>query len=173
MFVTGTIEIQFMAYLQLLRNRLKLLNLILLNQKTLMKTNMKFNSKLLLDEISVYESNGMATLQSVSKSTHSIDSSSNIDGCKTNPNKFDWTELMKVKLFTVKKQICENYSENQKYFRTNNLDNVIQIQCIYTKLEKVSILINLAYGGQVIIILIVKFATLTSLLYFCCMIIIK
>lgn len=52
-------------------------------------------------------------------------------------------------------------------------EKIHQIQQIYTKLEHTSTVFNAAYGLNLVVILIVKFTTVTSLLYNCCMIIIK
>lgn len=48
-----------------------------------------------------------------------------------------------------------------------------QLQFILNKLEKASLLISSAYGAQIVTILIIKFTILTSLLYFGCMIILR
>lgn len=52
-------------------------------------------------------------------------------------------------------------------------EKIHQIQQIYTKLEHTSTIFNAAYSLNLVVILIVKFTTVTSLLYNCCMIIIK
>lgn len=50
---------------------------------------------------------------------------------------------------------------------------IIQFHRIYTKLECVKTVVNSAFSLHLIIILITKFTALTSLLYFCAMVIIK
>lgn len=55
-----------------------------------------------------------------------------------------------------------------------NIGNqIIHIQKIYSKLERTIIILRSTYSSHLIVILIVKFTALTSLLYFCCMLIIK
>lgn len=55
----------------------------------------------------------------------------------------------------------------------NDLQNIAKLQEAYTKLEQAAILINSSYSMQLVVILIIKFTTLTSLLYICCMMIIE
>lgn len=55
----------------------------------------------------------------------------------------------------------------------SDLQNVAKLQEAYTKLEQAAILINSSYSMQLIVILIIKFTTLTSLLYICCMMVIE
>lgn len=69
----------------------------------------------------------------------------------------------------TRKSKCE-----RKFSRTlKSTEKIHQMQQIYTKLEHTSVVFNAAYGLNLVIILIVRFTTVTSLLYSCCMIIIK
>lgn len=52
-------------------------------------------------------------------------------------------------------------------------NEIIQIQQIYSKLERTVIVLKSAFSPHLVVILVMKFTTLTSLLYFCCMVIIK
>lgn len=52
-------------------------------------------------------------------------------------------------------------------------DKMIHIQQIYSTLERTIIDLRCAFSSHLVLILIVKFTALTSLLYFCCMLIIQ
>lgn len=200
MFVTGTTEIQFMAYLQLVRNRLKLLNIVLMyfsdieenqshqhhtpsnvettNRKSTMwncpnHTLITLDSNTLSRKIcpSPYLPHNRLKLQKIPQAPHNITNDVGVEAWKIQltENK-SFPNLVKM---LTSKQCIVTLNEDNKFCTTDFTDNIIQIQTIYTKLEKVSIVLNSAYGVQITTILIMKFTTLTSLLYFCCMIIIK
>lgn len=52
-------------------------------------------------------------------------------------------------------------------------EKIMQIQEIYTKLERTVVIFKSVFSPHLIVILVMKFTALTSLLYFCCMIVIK
>lgn len=197
MIVTGITEIQFIAYLQLIRNRLKIINDVLMNFKEIIKRqnynntqkaenrneeiNMKYFSMNKIDKAIDASLNkpdvwykSKINEKWAKKSETDINQNAIIETSIANQvvkeNRSLLLEL--VKMMRTKNKVCDILTE--KCFRNGDYtDNLIKIQNIYTKLEKASILINSSYGVQIIIILIIKFTTLTSLLYFCFMILIK
>lgn len=79
-----------------------------------------------------------------------------------------------VSVFKLKKSSKNLPMDNLTTVRqVNDESNVNSLLRVYTLLENVCENINSAYGIHIIVISIMKFTTLTTLLYFCCMIIIK
>lgn len=207
MFVIGTTEIQFIAYLQLIRNRLRSLNSMMVNfnyAKNLIKHNRNF------DDINEDILNTMA-LMNASKTCKTVAEKQKQDywekfikymanKCGRSNTIMDsemkfalpkrTTAISTVPKSTVRKQkgfkdfnqtwcvAALERNANDSQYLSQHLSNditqmIIKTQKIYMKLEKVSALINLSYGIPIMFILVIKFTTLTALLYFCCMIIIK
>lgn len=180
-FVMGTIEIQFTAYLQLIRNRLKLLNTILVEFRP-MKRNTIMNdfcssiglscgidSQRFLDGIGAYALNRKSKLHLItSNATASRSKNEKKTWHRTTVGALDWI----VKL-VVKPQILIAQFRGDAANLFSDSENVAKLQRAYTQLERTTILINSSYGIQLIVILIIRFTTLTSLLYFCCMMMIK
>lgn len=177
----GTIEIQFTAYLQLIRNRLKLLNTILVEFRP-MKRNTIMNdfcssiglscgidSQRFLDGIGAYALNRKSKLHLItSNATASRSKNEKKTWHRTTVGALDWI----VKL-VVKPQILIAQFRGDAANLFSDSENVAKLQRAYTQLERTTILINSSYGIQLIVILIIRFTTLTSLLYFCCMMMIK
>lgn len=168
MFVMGTTEIQFIAYLQLIRNRLILLNSIILqkiNAKNTSKSIRMYPNFLTKPLIKEQQQSGNV----FDIGLHTLTDSPFKDAKERKK------EMPKEKIFPNMKSIrirtifCDPYDTH----RDGCIQTVIHIQNVFMKLEKVSHLINSCYGLPIMCILVIKFTTLTSLLYFCCMIIIK
>lgn len=193
MFVIGTTEIQFLAYLQLIRNRLQLLNILFKNFRKVVKnrkiegnrnqevTNSNkadafqyyhgkissqlfanelqtFKRKIIIEDFKQMDTNLVRIIQ---KPPPSLVSSK---------PKLSFRRV--VKMVTTKNKVQDVL--NEAFYRNiDYTDYIIRTQHIYSKLEKVAMLINSSYGLQIVIILVLKFTTLTSLLYFCCMILLK
>lgn len=92
--------------------------------------------------------------------------------------KFETTTIMPLANTPSLKQIAPNTRWATSITASNHTvtdlsDAIVHIQHIYMQLEKVCMLINSAYGLPIMFIIVIKFTTLTALLYFCCMIIIK
>lgn len=192
MFVIGTTEIQFLAYLQLVRNRLKILNNVFKNFKQIIKNRKKesqnstfknekeiqfnfedyhkINQQFCINELSTYKHKIIDEHTSINRR--------NVNGfikqpttlTSVPPERFNFKNVVK----TIAARNKVNDRLNETFYRCiDYTDYIILIQHIYSKLEKVASLINSSYGVQIVIILIIKFTTLTSLLYFCCMILLK
>lgn len=189
LYVAGMAQIQFIAYLQLVRNRLKLLNSVLTHFKEIVKIqntttdsskyeavdkalkqrvfldDIKLHNNCILDPVPIYSTGG--DTHSSSKIGDVVSKTQLRDKSTT---KISFANL--VRLLTNKQRITAINDENE-FRMTDFTEKVIQIQQIYTKLERVAIVLNAAYGIPIITILIIQFTTLTTLLYFCCMIVIR
>lgn len=181
MFVMGTTEIQFLAYLQLIRNRLKLLNKLFKNFQQVIKNRkvensnndeMKHNIESGYDINQQFYINELSTFKRKIINEHTLLQSRNPNSAIQKP------KTPKVYFKNVAKTVAARNKVNDllnvTFYRSiDYTDYIIRIQHIYSKLEKVALLINSSYGVQIVFILIIKFTTLTSLLYFCCMILLK
>lgn len=145
LFIFSAIEIQFATYTFLIRDRLEIINAIL---QKLIKQNEKDRKSILQKYLTVPNT----PLITTSKDT--------IDKVSI---KKRWTT-----------SIMHNYSMDNIHLKKNkNVIQLIQLESIYRSLEKAASKIDSSFGPQIIIILIMKFATLTSLLYFHAMILIR
>lgn len=181
-YVTGTTEIQFMAYLQLIRNRLKLLNTILVEFRPLkrnrtvneyfpkiqMSQHSQIDPQRFLDGIGAYALKGKSKLQSIPNVPPATETRTTKSVQHFACNAIDWM----IKLL-LKRKISINEFRGSASNLFSDLENVGKIHDTYSKLENAAILINAAYSVQLTVILIIKFTILTSRLYFCCMMIIK
>lgn len=161
MFVMGTCEIQFIAYCQLIRNRLNSLNEAIsrcINAKNIRMKNIIFRGKIKSKQLSfIYAGSSMST----------------------NFRKYIRLHAMNTQLLPALMQrgktspVVEsnNYNATESYGTME--DTIVKIQEIYMRLERVCRSINNIYGFPILCIIVIKFTTLTALLYFCCMIIIK
>lgn len=176
--VMGTIEIQFMAYLQLIHNRLKLLNTILVEFRPMKRNKMMNEFRLSIglsrgiDSQRFSDGIGAYALKGKSKITLNATTSKSQNEKKswhhTAVDSLEWI----VKL-VVKPQILLAQFRGDAANLFSDSENVAKLQRVYTQLERAAILVNSSYGMQLIVILIIRFTTLTSLLYFCCMMMIK
>lgn len=67
----------------------------------------------------------------------------------------------------------KNPSTKINYHSRDYVERICSMQIIYTKLYEISDLISKAYGIQIIVIISVQFITLTTILYYCTMKIIR
>lgn len=173
-YVTGTIEIQFMAYLQLVRNRLKLINTILAEFRPTKRNQLVIanigliDPKQFLDGIGAYAIKGKSKLQFPTRAMTT----------SNNQNQKPWyvwvfNFLNRVVRLLVRPRISIEAFRECTANLFSDAENIGKLHEAYSKLEHAAILINSSYSMQLIVILIIKFTTLTSLLYVCCMMIIK
>lgn len=178
MFVIGTTEVQFLAYLQLIRNRLvhlngiiakledqkysptKILGIYEINKKTISPSEVNYGNIF----------NKWRSTHRLSRNQHAVCLTTAMESIQQTSKEKKGFELLKKiqSRRKVHQASVEHCAQNCDY-----TDDIVTAQRIYMKLEKVSLLINSFYGTPIIFILAIKFTTLTSLLYFCCMIIIK
>lgn len=145
LFVFAAIEMQFVTYTLIIHDRLVILNKILLHFSMINQSN-KFYLK---------RSCKMQHTRSVNKGSHN-----NVNS--TNP---------KIKLRCRAMTIIPIYTNSQG--NINQIFLLSQLEKIYHILEKSSSIIDSSYGLQIVVILILKFTTLTTLLYFHFMILIR
>lgn len=149
-------EIQFCAYLQILRNRLSILNKFLRNYGFTIKNRKNYDLSIKQMEY--------IHLQQTKLNTTPISN----DGDR-------FHVILKLKnFFSFKKQNgkIQNVMEKpKKYSRV--VTDISICQNIFTKLEKLSELVNFVYGVPLAVILTIKFTTLTTLMYTCCMLLIR
>lgn len=134
---------QFATYTLLIRDRLEIINAIL--QKLIVQQG--------IERFNILKNLSISHIQLLSAST--IDS-------KKSMIKKRWRAPLEHQ------HSLDKISKSKS--RTHQL---IQLETIYTNLEKAANNIESSYGPQIIVILIMKFATLTSLLYFNVMILIR
>lgn len=162
-------EIQFIAYMQLLKNRLKLINDFFgqfrentkettkkcpnknLNMSETQAINKMFLVKEIRDKIKIPSSTGMIQ--------------KNINEIKLHGFVTHIIENRKME----GKQWTDNIQLNNKLFT----EKIMKLQKIYTHMEKFLMLIRSGYSIQIITIFTVKFSIITSMLYACCMILIR
>lgn len=160
-------EIQFIAYMELLKNRLKLINNFLgqfhesayvnaescpkrnFNKPAWEVVNKSFTIKEIRDKIKIPSSRGK-----IQKNINEM------HGFVANV-----IENRKI----VGKQWTENLQLNNKLFT----EKIMKLQIIYKNMEKFLMFIRSGYSVQIITIFTVKFSIITSMLYACCMILIK
>lgn len=173
-----------MAYLQLIRNRLKLLNKILAEFRPTKRSmglgltprlpvlgHGEFDAHYFLDGIGAYALKGKSKLQLAAP----VATTSKTQKRTTPWHQVAFGSLSWIIKMLVKPQnsIAEFRAATSSNNLLNDLQNIAKLQEAYTKLEQAAILINSSYSMQLVVILIIKFTTLTSLLYICCMMIIE
>lgn len=175
MYVIGITEIQFISCLQLIRNRLKLINEQLNNNMQPIltsKPNNNNNGKNIFN-CNYYGEKKINLPENGTFARRAINIMNNND-----------TNCMKSIFIirTLNEKAMKNSTiipiefESPGTYLNHDDDKsseIIQFHQIYTKLECVMTVVNAAFSLHLIIILITKFTTLTSLLYFCSMVIIR
>lgn len=160
---TGLVLMQFVSYVQLLTDRMKLLN----------KSLTEFSEYLDKKEGTICDADGtllcksdLAYIMPVKKLNFGID--------------FKVSQKIKVNAMTklrslmpVPKKVHSAHLITIQYRNDDFSREILDIQTIYTELEKYAVLINSSFAIQIIVIILIKFGTLTTLLYFYCMIVIK
>lgn len=175
LFVVGITEVQFIAYQQLIHHRLHFVNKLLKdfekskgsnenrhnNVKTVHKPE-NINSYLLghfsNNKVDIFKIPDINCIRSDLKFGMKIHCQ--LKSQLEYPNWFHRYLNMKIQ-------------KDQHLMLNHPSDYIIQIQYIYSKLERTANILISSYSPHLIIILIMKFSTLTSLLYYCCMVIIK
>lgn len=158
-----------MAFLRLIENRLKLINTILVEVKPLKSINRmdalflsgKVDPKVFLDGIGAFAFKGKSRLQFA---TPSCTTETTLNRLKSRKKLTKAMANRQISFPNVRSSALRPLSDSQ---------HIAKLQMAYTNLEQAAILINASYSMQLIVIFIIKFTTLTSLLYFCCMMIIK
>lgn len=162
-------EIQFIAYMQLLKNRLKLINNFLgqfresayVNAEKCTMRNFNIPSRPVVNKSSTIREIRDKIKIKIPSSRGKIQKNINeLHGFVANV-----IENRKI----VDKQWTENIQLNNKLFT----EKIMKLQIIYKNMEKFLMLIRSGYSVQIITIFTVKFSIITSMLYACCMILIK
>lgn len=160
-------EIQFIAYMQLLKNRLKLINDFFGQfrhsedtkthpNKNINVTGQAVNKMFLVKEIRDKINMPTSSGRKIQKNVNEI----KLHGFIGNIMKNRKIEGMKW---------MDNIQLNNKLFT----EKIMKLQQIYSDMEKFLMLIRTGYSVQIITIFTVKFSIITSMLYACCMILIK
>lgn len=171
MFVIGTTEVQFMSYLNLVHDRLLLINRILMGLTLRVG-----------EAVKIIELDNSRPASRPIASSHNVPAHREIDcreysfadRAKKSLRPTLFRKIMQIARLTKSRVSSKTFpvAESQ-VIRVSDENNVNSLLKIYTLLENVSANINSAYGIHIIVISIMKFTTMTTLLYFCCMIIIK
>lgn len=159
-------ELQFCAYLQILRYRISLINNIL---KLCAENNRDQKGK--RSQIKT-----KWNLHKGNKLVHSkVDECNTVLTTNVETRIYSNIKMMVVVGCRVALCIYNSNSKNPLSIKDGiKLPRIISIaHVIYHKLNDFGRLINYSYGIQLVVILTIKFTTLTSLLYFCGMFIIK
>lgn len=182
-YVIGIIEVQFMAYLQLIRQRFGLMNTVLINFQEFMNNNEPKFSLSLNEFVKCSNSSNRIKNRFFHKNnandiiSHKNSKNHHMRLQSTFITIMNEKTLNSYQIFPRNIDCIPNKWINatmQQQHRTNDYTECItQIHKIYMKTEQATILFKTAFSIHILVILIMKFTTLTSLLYFCCMIIIK
>lgn len=170
MFVIGTTEVQFIAYFQLIQYRLISLNTLISNCTRVHVPRVEdgnesttSKSTILTPADEMTTSNGVTYVGLTAVSSIS-----------------SYITTTALKQAVVKKRVLNSdfvdynaFERMQSSLQQCITADIVKVQHIYMQLENVCTLINASYGIPIMFILVIKFTTLTALLYFCCMIIIK
>lgn len=169
-FVVNCItEIQFIAYMQLLKNRLELINNFF----------GQFRDSMYGGKLNAAKSSPLVHPASVNK-IFTVDKGDKLKKILTQRNvvigrnnerimKAANGILIENSGKTVGKQWTDNLQLNRELFTAK----IMQLQIIYNKMEKFLMQIRSGYSIQIITVFTVKFSIVTSMLYACCMILIK
>lgn len=162
-------EVQFIAYMQLLKNRLKLINDFFgqfrqtelhytktyPNKNTIMAESQATNKIFLVKEFRG-KIKMPTSIGKIQKNINEIKLHGFVENIMKNRN----VEGMKW---------MDNIHQNNKLFT----EKIMKLQQIYSDMEKFLMLIRTGYSVQIITIFTVKFSIITSMLYACCMILIR
>ncbi|XP_037033185.1 putative gustatory receptor 28b [Bradysia coprophila] len=160
--VTCITEIQFIAYMQLLKNRLELINNFFGQFRGDAGKSAKTNIRKSPDPSPL--TTKIFTVNKVGDKLKILSSQKNgFNGLGTN------VIIMENCGKTVGKQWTDNLQLNRKLFT----EKIMKLQIIYNKMEKFLVQIRSGYSIQIITVFTVKFSIITSMLYACCMILIK
>lgn len=154
-------EIQFIAYMQLLKNRLELIN----NFFGQFRENAgKCVPTKIAKTVDSTSANKIFTVTMASEKLKIFSSQKNI---ANGLNGFGANVIHGGK--TVGKQWTDELQLNRKLFT----ERIMKLQIIYNKMEKFLMQIRSGYSIQIITVFTVKFSIVTSMLYACCMVLIK
>lgn len=162
-------EIQFIAYTQLLKNRLKLINNFLGQFRASVYVNAEKYPK---SNVNVPEWRAVNKLFTVKEAWRKFKMSTS-SGKKENNVLHLNVHGTVGSVIEKRKIVCKQWSDNLQLNSKLFTEKIMKLQIIYNNMEKYSMLIRSAYSVQIITIFTVKFSILTSMLYACCMILIK
>jgi hypothetical protein len=150
MLVIATVECRLFAYFLLIRERLKISNdLIDFYRKHLMKNECNDGDFIITDEIFF-----ITEFKPIPK------------------KKFLEPKAKSKNFFNFIKVLLDfrNHHQTQKVYQDvssiNFVERIMSIKSIYSKIYEISDSLNVAYGIQIIAIIAVQFITLTTLLYY-------
>lgn len=162
-------EIQFIAYMQLLKNRLKLINDFFAQFRENMSEDANNYPHKNLNMTECQTVNKMFLVKEIRDKIKIPSSSEKIQKNINEMKLHGFVDNIIEKRKTEGKQWTDNIQLNNKLFS----EKIMKLQRIYTNMEKFLMLIRSGYSIQVITILVCKFSIITSMLYACCMILIK
>lgn len=201
-FFTSTMaEIQFISFVLLIKERLKIMNHLIIEYK--IKLNLKTatfhdhkQSDIYAIKYDLIRKKVFFISEFGQKNKHNLVNQTKCCGIITKPNlnlllnpvqsfwhfiknlcNFRKTRIFNVNFQQLSTNIYCKRESNLVDNHNNNLNYCIarltDMQIIYSKLFKITELINKSYGIQLCFIILVYFITLTTLLYYCCMKIIR
>lgn len=160
-------EIQFIAYMQLLGNRLKLIN----NFLSHFRTSTNFNTeKRPMGNFNILPWQGANEIFTVKELRDKIKFPSSSGKAQKNANELHG---FVVNVIENRKIVGKHWTDNLQLNNKLFTEKIMKLQIIYKNMEKFLMLIRSAYSVQIITIFTVKFSIITSMLYACCMILIK
>lgn len=146
MFIFCGTEMQFVTYLCLIRDRLEILNALLMHL-----------------------SEQKCSMSSVSNSMQLTKVSNTASKAVTNKNReYSIQSTLNRQNTVILSMIPGGPNQMERY-----IDDVNQLQLIFNYLEKASMNIASSFSLQIVVILIIKFTAFTSLLYFNTVILIR
>jgi hypothetical protein len=161
MLITATVECRLFAYFLLIRQRYKVINILIKFYKSKIENKkaapMKFDEKIFfIDEfVKPRKTNFVNAFASV----------------KTNKSKFKSFIYFLKSLINLNDDNSHRPYSNVQLEKSINLKfnctyRIMNMQVIYCKLHEIFDLVSSAYGMQIIVIIAVQFITLTSLKYY-------
>jgi hypothetical protein len=152
MLVVATVECRLFAYFLLMRQRMKVINKIISDYRN--KVRMSASEEFIVRDKIFF----IAEFKQMPKpKTEEKKSRENL--IKT------FLKFMKNSLFELRETThCHDKEDNANSI--NYVEHIMIIKLIYGKLYEISDILNVAYGMQIISIIAVQFITLTTLLYY-------
>ncbi|KAG5682539.1 hypothetical protein PVAND_011886 [Polypedilum vanderplanki] len=160
MLIISIVECRIFAYFLLIRERFKIINKLINFYRENINNSSKKHVKniFFISDFSLpshLKGNKLLIIQKMSFKTKLNNSLQNF--YKFIKSLFD---------FRLNCHDIEDINKNSVVLNINFIDRIMAIQIIYSKLHKIFNLINLAYGIQIIGIIAVQFITLTTLMYY-------
>lgn len=155
MLVVATVECRLFAYFLLMRQRMKVINKIINDYRNkVRKMSAAANEEFIVRDKIFF----ITEFKQMPKNPKAGEKKSRENLIKT------FLRFIKNSLF--EQTHCHDKKDNNDANSINYVEHIMIIKSIYAKLYEISDILNVAYGMQIISIIAVQFITLTTLLYY-------